>query len=85
MLCVREHVDGLHGHHLVGSSGRVRAYCGNYLLEFDGRRVRRYCGNYIAEVEDGRIREYCGNYLYTIEGSLSSKELLALIAILFAH
>ena len=31
-----------------------------------------------------RIKEYCGNYLYEIDVFLSSQDLMALIAILFA-
>ena len=46
-------------------------------------RVRRYCGNYILEFQGNRIREYCGNYLYEIDGFLSSSEMMALIAVLF--
>ena len=47
-------------------------------------RVKRYCGPYIAEIQGNRIKEYCGGYLYEIDGFLSHKEMMMLIAILFA-
>ncbi len=45
-------------------------------------KIRRYCGNYILEFDGNRIKEYCGNYIYEIDGFLSEKEKMALIAIL---
>ena len=30
------------------------------------------------------IKEYCGNYLYEIDGFLSNRELMCLVALLFA-
>ena len=47
-------------------------------------KIRRYCSNYILETTGDKIREYCGPFLYQIEGFISHKELMALIAILFA-
>ena len=47
-------------------------------------RIRRYCGPYIAEIQGNKIREYCGSYLYEIDGFLSNRELMMLIALLFA-
>lgn len=47
-------------------------------------RVKRYCGSYIAEIDGNRIKQYCGPYLYEVDGFISRKELMMLIAILFA-
>lgn len=46
--------------------------------------IRYYCGSNILETDGQRIREYCGKYLYEINGFISNRELMALIAILFA-
>ena len=63
---------------------RIKQYCGSYLLQVEGNRIRRYCGSYIAEIDGNRIKQYCGPYLYEIEGFLSHKELMMVIAVLFA-
>ena len=69
----------------IGDDGKyIKEYCGTPLLEFDGRYLKRYCGMPLYEVEGNKIKEYCGNYLYEIDGFLSGKELLGLLAILFA-
>ena len=47
-------------------------------------KIKRYCGSYIAEIQGNMIKEYCGSYLYEIDVFLSNRELMMLIAILFA-
>ena len=47
-------------------------------------RIRQFCGQYIYEIDGDRIRRFCGPYMYEIEGPISQRQLMALIAILFA-
>jgi hypothetical protein len=39
---------------------------------------------YIASIEGNRIKEYGGRILYEIDGFITHKELMMLIALLFA-
>ena len=62
---------------------KIRRYCGAYILEINNSQIREYCGPYRYTIENDKVREYCGKYLYEIDGFLSNRELMMLIAILF--
>ena len=59
---------------------------GRYLLTVDGDYIKEYqTGKYRYKISGDKIVEYqSGRYLYKFDGFLSHKEIVALLAILFA-
>ena len=47
-------------------------------------KLKEYYGKTLLEIDGGKIKEYFGKPLYEIDGFLSRRELMALLAILFA-
>lgn len=63
---------------------RIKEWAGFYVLEVKGNNIKRYGGQIIAQIDGNKIKEWAGLYIYEISGFVSHKELMALIAILFA-
>ena len=65
------------------SGNRIKAAFGGYLYEISGGSINKIYGGYFASISGGYIQTYNLSEKYEISGSLTLKQQLAVVAILF--
>lgn len=65
------------------SGNRIKAAFGGYLYEISGGTINKMYGGYFASISGGYIQTYNLSEKYEVSGSLTLKQQLAVVAILF--
>lgn len=65
------------------SGNRIRSAFGSYLFEISGGSVYKTFGGFYASISGGYLQTYDLSEKYEISGSLSIKQQLAVVALLF--
>lgn len=67
------------------SSNRIRAAYGSYLYEISGNNINKIYGGFFASINGNILSTYDSSQRFEFDGSLSSKQILAVVAILFGR
>lgn len=63
---------------------KIKDYLGRILLYVDYQRIKQFGGHIIATYDNNYIKEFSGKIIYKFDGFLSKREVMALMAIIFA-
>ena len=67
------------------SGNRIRSAFGSYLYEISGDNINKVFGGFFASISGNTITKYDSSVIYQMSGSLNTRQILAIVALLFGE